>query len=181
KSETDKYVAEMASKDFTTVSLRAATVCGWSPRMRLDLTVNILTTHAVTRGQITVHGGQQMRPNIVIDDLIEAYATLLEAPADRVNGRAYNVGGDNYSVLDIAKIVASSVAPDAKVVVESVVDRRSYHVSSQRIRDELGFVPKFDISYAAGKVAEALRDGRISDPEQSRYRNLAHMKAQGFH
>jgi len=180
KSETDRLLAGMASDDFVTVSLRSATVCGWSPRMRLDLTVNILTLQAVTQGKITVHGGQQMRPNIVIDDLVDAYVTLLKAPAFSVNGRAFNAGGENHSVLEIAGIVRDTVAPEAEIAIEPVYDHRSYHISSRLIRDTLAFNPKLRIRDAAMQVAGAIHDGRIADPENTIHRNVAHMKATIF-
>ena len=87
--------------------LRPATVCGYSPRLRLDLTVNILTNHAVTNRRIKVFGGTQMRPNIHIDDMVEAYVQSLRWPGEAIDGKIYNVGYENYRLMDIAEMVAS--------------------------------------------------------------------------
>src|SRR5215510_11286326 len=97
------------SDDFTTVVLRPATVCGYSPRMRLDLSVNILTNHAVNRREILVFGGSQMRPNLHIDDMVDAYLLMLSAPHDKIHGETFNIGFQNYSIAEIAAMVKKVV------------------------------------------------------------------------
>lgn len=180
KSETDVFVAAENSAAFVTTSLRSATVCGWSPRMRLDLTVNILAEQAKRCGELTVHGGSQRRPNIVIDDLVRAYLAVLDAPAEKVAGRSFNVGASNHSVLDIAHIVARAVNPGSKINIAPIHDHRSYHISTRKIADVLGFRPQYDIDGGARQVAAAMDDGRLSEPGAAIYRNLAQMKAVGF-
>src|SRR5271154_1724771 len=91
--------------DFTCVTIRPATVCGYSPRTRLDLSVNILTNHAVNKGTVTVFGGTQMRPNLHIEDMVDAYVLMLEAPHEKVHGETFNIGFQNHSISDIANIV----------------------------------------------------------------------------
>jgi nucleoside-diphosphate-sugar epimerase len=179
KSITDGATAAANGREFTTVNLRSATVCGWSPRMRLDLTVNILTEQAKNRGRITVHGGAQKRPNVVIDDLVEAYRLLLTAPADRVGGESFNISASNRTVRSIAEAVAAAVNPAAVIDVEPVFDHRSYHISTRKAETVLGFRPTLDVEDGARQVAEAIDDGRLTRPEQDRYRNLATLKAQG--
>ena len=135
------------SAGFTTVTIRPATVCGYSPRLRLDLTVNILTMSALTKGRITVFGGSQQRPNIHIDDVADLYLLLLELPDAMIAGRTYNAGYQNHTVAEIAEIVRSVVTREVPsranvdIVTTPSDDLRSYHISSERIRRELGFVP----------------------------------------
>src|SRR6266536_5044635 len=127
------------SPEFTTVIIRPATVCGYSPRMRFDLTVNILTNHAVNRRQITVFGGDQKRPNVHIDDICELYVQLLSIPNELVAGEVFNAAYQNQTVSELANIVRDVVEeemPDKKPIrIEktSTNDPRSYHVSSKKI------------------------------------------------
>ncbi len=179
KSEVDQAVLAANRPGFETVCLRAATVGGWSPRMRLDLAVNALTYHAVAEGRIVVHGGGQMRPVVAMDDLLVAYRAVLHAPVGKVAGRAFNVSFANHSLMEIAERVREAVHPDAAVVVEPVFDRRSYRVSSGRIARELGVYPRLDVGDMAREVAAALRDGRIADPGGTVHRNVAHLIASG--
>lgn len=158
------------SDNFTTVVIRPATVCGYSPRQRLDLTVNILTNHAVNEGKITVFGGSQKRPNIHIDDLVDLYVTLLELPDEQIAGKIFNAGYQNHTVAEIAEIVkevVESELPDkAPLEVETVPssDIRSYHISSEKIKRELGFEPKRTIQDGARDLVRAFKAGRIPDP-----------------
>lgn len=179
KSKTDAIVREANAPGFTTVCLRSATVCGWSRRMRLDLTVNLLTHQAVERGRITVFGGAQMRPNIVIDDLARAYRLLLEAPVGLIGGQAFNVGAENLRVLEIASLIQQGLGLDTELIVEPVFDHRSYHISSERIRRVLGFTPLYGALDGARQVRDAFLAGEIPEPASSVYRNVEHMKKMG--
>ncbi len=180
KSETDIATAGENGARFTTVNLRSATVCGWSPRMRLDLTVNILAEQARNRGEIVVHGGTQKRPNIVIGDLVRAYLCLLEAPHDAIGGQSFNVSASNRTVLEIAQVVAEAVNPAAKVTVAPIQDLRSYHISARKALEVLGFRPLHDIADGAREVAGAISAGTIRDTGRTIYRNVAHMRAVGY-
>ena len=157
------------SPDFTTVIIRPATVCGYSPRMRLDLTVNILTNLAVNKGTITVFGGKQMRPNIHVDDLADLYVTLIELPSAKIAGKTYNAGYQNHTVEELAlmvKKVVENEMPDKapiQIVTTSSPDNRSYHVSSKKIADELGFVPKRSVEDAVRDVCRAFKSGKLPD------------------
>ena len=97
------------SPTFTTVAVRPATICGYSPRQRLDLTVNILTNHAVNNGRITVFGGSQMRPNLHMQDMIDLYCLLLEVPDEKIAGQVFNAGYQNYTVADTATVIRAVV------------------------------------------------------------------------
>ncbi len=105
------------SPDFTTIVIRSATVCGYSPRLRLDLVVNIMTNLAVNTGRITVLGGQQKRPNIHIEDVTDLYIQLLELPDEIVAGKIFNVGYQNYQILEIAELVQKVVGKEGVEIV----------------------------------------------------------------
>lgn len=163
---------------FVAVAIRPATVCGYAPRLRLDLTVNILTNFAVNKGFITVFGGKQLRPNIHIDDMTDAYLTLLEAPDEKIDGRIFNAGHENYTVMDIAAMVKKVVGNGVDIRVEPTNDHRSYHVSSDKIRRELGFTAKRTIEDAIRDLKDAFGAGKIPNSfDDDRYFNVKRMKA----
>src|SRR5262249_51165159 len=109
KGMCEPILARYQSPTFTTVTVRPATVCGYSPRLRLDLTVNILTNHAVNRGVITVYGGSQKRPNIHVDDIAELYVRLLELPESLIAGEVFNAAYENHTVTELAHMVKKVV------------------------------------------------------------------------
>jgi len=170
-----KMVAERVVMSYadrmTTTIIRPATVCGYSPRMRLDLTVNLLTMQALTRGEITVLGGDQTRPNIHIDDLVDLYIFAF----DRRLGGLYNAGFENLKVREIADRIVDHVPATIKVLPSN--DPRSYSVCSDRLL-ETGFRPRRDVATAIGDVVAAYRDGRLKD-EPSAY-NVNWMKQHQF-
>jgi nucleoside-diphosphate-sugar epimerase len=172
------------SSEFVPVVIRPATICGYSPRQRLDLTVNILTNHAVNAGRITVFGGAQMRPNLHIQDMVDLYLMLLEAPDRLVAGKIYNAGHQNHTVARTAEIVRGVVCRlmpergEIPIVATPSDDPRSYHISSDKIKRELGFVPKRTIEDGARDLAGAFQAGRLPDPMTDiRYYNIQMMKA----
>lgn len=163
---------------FAAVTLRPATVCGYAPRLRLDLTVNILTNHAVNNRRITVFGGDQLRPNIHIEDMAAAYLRLLDAPAEVIDGRVWNAGYDNMRVRDIAEIVRAEIDPDLEIVVTPTNDNRSYHVSSERIHRDLGFRAQRTVRDAVVDLREAFAAGKVPNPmSDDRYYNIRRMQA----
>lgn len=162
---------------FATLILRPATVCGYSPRLRLDLTVNILINHAVNNRKIPVFGGQQMRPNIHIEDVTDLYVKSLEWPDDAIDGKIFNAGYENRQVIEIADIVRRVVGKDVEVVTAPTDDNRSYHISSDKIRRELGFEPKKTIEDAVRDLYMAFADGLIPNPMTDiRYYNVETMQ-----
>jgi nucleoside-diphosphate-sugar epimerase len=166
------------SPDFTTVTLRPATVCGYSPRLRLDLTVNILTNHAINNRRITVFGGTQKRPNIHIDDITDLYVDLLSRPDTQVAGQVWNAGYENHPVQEIAGIVREVVGKEqVEIVTTPTDDLRSYHISSEKIKRDIGFVPKRAIEDAVSDLAGAFNAGKIQDPMTNiRYYNIKTMQ-----
>jgi nucleoside-diphosphate-sugar epimerase len=180
KAQTEELLKAMASAEFEPVSLRAATVCGISPRLRLDLTVNILTLSALTKGVISVHGGAQVRPNVHIGDLVRAYVAVLEAPAELVAGRSFNVGFENLPVGEIAERVASSLPERPEIETVPIVDHRSYRIKSELIGEALGFAPEGSIDDAVRELASAHAAGRIASPEETTYSNIRHLREVGF-
>jgi len=162
---------------FTTLILRPATVCGYSPRLRLDLTVNILTNHAVNNKKITVLGGNQMRPNIHIDDVSELYIKSLEWSDDQIDGKIFNAGYENHTVAEIAQMVKNVVGDDVAIETKPTDDNRSYHISSEKIKRELGFVPKRTIEDAVRDLVSAFKAGKIPNSmTDSRYYNIKTMQ-----
>src|SRR5438552_875745 len=145
------------------VIVRPATVCGYAPRLRLDLTVNILTIHALVNHKIRIFGGKQLRPNLHVLDMVRAYLLLLEAPREKIDREAFNVGFQNRSVEDIALMVRDTLG-DKSIELEYTPsdDNRSYHVNSEKIKRVLGFEPKFTIRDAIQSIADAYRAGKIT-------------------
>ena len=162
---------------FTRLIIRPATVCGYSPRLRLDLSVNILTNHAVTNRRIKVFGGEQMRPNIHIEDMAELYIKSLEWPNAAIDGKIYNVGYHNHKVREIAEIVRGVVGREVEIVTTPTDDNRSYHVSSDKIKRELGFAPAHTIEDAVRDLVAAFGAGHIPDSmTDDRYYNIKRMQ-----
>ncbi|MGA2392412.1 MAG: NAD-dependent epimerase/dehydratase family protein [Candidatus Lustribacter sp.] len=171
------------SPGFEVVVLRPATVCGYSTRMRFDLSVNILTNLAVNNRKITVFGGSQMRPNIHIDDITDLYVDLLDERSELVAGETYNVGFQNRSIADIAGIVQTVVQHEmpelGPITIETSTtdDLRSYRVNADRIERVLGYRPRRTIEDAVRDLTRAFRAGRftnsLTDP---RYFNVKLMK-----
>jgi nucleoside-diphosphate-sugar epimerase len=179
-------LAEQSAR-FVPVIVRPATICGYSPRQRLDLTVNILTNHAVNAGRITVFGGTQMRPNLHIHDMVDLYLLLLDAPDAVVAGKIYNAGHQNYTVADTAQVVREIVAQklpekgEIPVVTTPSDDIRSYHICSEKIRQELGFVPKRTIEDGVRDLVDAFRSRLLPNPMTDiRYYNVRLMKEAGL-
>lgn len=158
--------------------LRPATVCGYAPRLRLDLTVNVLTISALERNAIRVFGGSQLRPNINIQDMIEAYRLLLDSPEERINGKIFNAGYQNFSVSNIADIVQQRVGDRVSISTEPSDDLRSYHINSDKIADELGFRPQSTIEDAVDSIVAAYRSGMLENPlDNPLYYNIKLMQS----
>lgn len=160
--------------DFCWTILRPATVCGYSPRQRLDLVVNILTSQAAKNKKITIHGGEQFRPNIHIEDMVEAYVYILEQEESRVHAKVYNIGFENLNLHEISELVDKAFG-GVKKIVEPVKDQRSYRVCSDFIMNDLGFRPKRTIQDAVFDLRGALVSGLI-DSTDTRHYNLKRMQ-----
>ena len=170
--------------EFTCVTIRPATICGYSPRMRLDLAVNILTNHAINNNKITVFGGEQLRPNLHINDMADLYQLLLEVPSEKIAGQIFNVGYENHSIMNIAKMVRKVVMEEfpekgeIEIVTTPSDDLRSYHINSDKIHRVLGFEAKRTIEDAVQDLCQAFRDGNLPNSmEDDNYYNVRKLKA----
>ena len=178
KALCEDVLLKEASNDFIVTIIRPSTVCGYSPRLRLDLTVNILTNHAVNKGEITVFGGDQMRPNLHIEDMTDFYVFLLDLPDQKIHRKIYNVGYENYKVGEIAELVKKVIDPRLLIKTTPSDDNRSYHVSSKKVKEELGYVPTHSIEDAVMDLKKAFDEGKIPDPmTDKRYYNIKTMQS----
>ncbi len=178
KADCEKILREYQDEEFTAVTIRPATVCGYSPRQRLDVVVNILTNLAFHNRKITVFGGSQLRPNIHIQDMVDVYLMLLDAPTEKIAGQIFNAGYENHSVLQLAKMVQSVVGDDVVLISTPTDDNRSYHVSSEKIKDILGFEAKHTIRDAAAGLVAAFKAGKLPDSlTDERYFNIKRMQS----
>jgi len=174
-------LAHPKSNGMDRVIVRPSTVCGYAPRLRLDLTVNILTINALVNHKIKIFGGKQLRPNLHIKDMVRAYHVFLEAPGQRIDREAFNVGFQNRSVEDIAKLVQETLG-DKSIQLEYTPsnDNRSYHVNSDKVKRVLGFETRFTIEDAIRDIADAYKRGEIKDPFNNPiYSNIKRMQQLG--
>lgn len=173
----EEILVPYQSDDFTTVTIRPATVCGYGKRLRLDLSVNILTNLAVNKGEITVFGGTQKRPNIHIEDMTDLYIQLLELPKERIAGKIWNAGYDNFTIAEIAGMVRNVIGDHVRIVTTPTDDLRSYHVSSEKIRKDIGFVATHSLEDAVRDLKKAFDAGAIPDSlSDDRYFNVKRMQ-----
>ncbi|MBH23318.1 MAG: UDP-glucose 4-epimerase [Myxococcales bacterium] len=176
KAEGETILNGLINDDFCGVSVRAATVCGYSPRLRLDLTINILTSHAILNRAIRVFGGSQMRPNIHIEDLTDFYVELVEADRDLINGEAFNISHSNATVMGLAEMIRDAIDPEIEINVVPTDDLRSYHLSADKVARVLGYQPKRALVEAVNDLRDAFAEGRIPAPDAAHYRNVVLMK-----
>ncbi len=178
KAECEKILLEYQDPNFTTVTIRPATVCGYSKRQRLDVVVNILTNLAYHKRKITVFGGNQLRPNIHIKDMAKSYLRLITAPKEKIMGQIFNAGDENYTVNELSKIVKNVIGKDVKMLFSESDDNRSYHISSQKILDVLGFKPTHSIEEAVIDLKNAFEKGLLINPlENKKYFNIKIMQS----
>ncbi len=149
KGECERILDSYKSEEFITTTIRPSTVCGYAKRQRLDLVVNILTNHAYHNREIKVFGGEQLRPNLHISDMVNSYLAILDAPIKKINGEIFNVGFRNQSVNDLANDVKDVIGSDVKIIRTKSDDNRSYHVSSEKIKKILNFQTKYTVKDAA--------------------------------
>lgn len=177
----EEVLAEEREPGFTTLTIRPATVCGYAPRLRLDLSVNILTNHAINNGVIKVFGGSQKRPNIHVDDMVDLYLNALQWDDAAIDGKIYNAGYENHTILEIAEMVRSVVGSDVAIEVTPTDDLRSYHISSAKIATELGFRPKRTIADAVSGLKAAFDGGLVPDSMTApRWYNIKMMQQVGL-
>ena len=183
KGMCEPILFKYTDEHFTGVIFRPATVCGYSPRLRLDLSVNILTNLAINKGIITVFGGDQLRPNLHIKDYADLCCTLLNAEKSIVQNKIFNCGYENMSIMDIAQTVKKIVEfefpenPSIKIKKTSSDDKRSYHINSDKIKNELGFSPKLSVANAITDLCKAFKKDLIPNSfDNDLYYNVRTMK-----
>jgi len=178
KAMCEDVLAEEREPGFVAVTIRPATVCGYAPRLRLDLTVNILTNLAIANRKITVFGGEQLRPNLHVEDMTDLYLRLLEADDATVDGKIWNAGYHNLKVREIADMVRERVGDNVEIVVTPTDDHRSYHVSSAKILRELGFEAKRTVGDAILDLKAAFEAGKVPNSlTDDRYYNIKRMQS----
>lgn len=178
KAMCEEILNKYSDTNFICTSIRPATVCGFSPRQRFDLVVNILMNNAYNKKEITVFGGNQLRPNIHINDMCLAYIMLLKSDKNLINGQAFNVGYENHSVLQLANLTKTSLGDDIKITQIPSNDDRSYHISSNKIKNILKFEPKFTIEDAILDLKNAFLKNLFKDSlENEMYFNIKRMKS----
>ena len=139
----------------------------------MDVVVNLLTNQAFHKGKISVLGGEQLRPNIHINDMVEVYLKLLSSPKDKIEGKIFNVGYQNLTVKSIAQTVKNVFGEEVKLNVIKSDDIRSYHISSEKIKNELGFKPKHTIKDAIIDLKKALENGLLPNSlDDEKYFNI---------
>lgn len=170
-------VRAAASPDFCAVNIRPATICGYSPRQRFDLTVNKLTADALRKRVITVHGGEQRRPNVGMTDVVNLYAQLLNAPAHLINGQAFNFGFENLKVIEIARVIQAELADlNVEIKVTDTLDKRDYHISSKKILETLGYQPVSSIRQEVAHLRRVLEAGEFPDIDAAEHYNMKFMQ-----
>lgn len=155
KAKCERILNSYGSEDFTVTTVRPATVCGYGVRQRLDVVVNILSNLAFHNRKITVFGGNQLRPNIHIKDMVDVYLKLITSPKKKINLEIFNVGGKNQTVMQLAKDVKKVMGRDVKIQKMRTNDKRSYHISSEKIFKVLGFKTKYTVKNAAQDLKKA--------------------------
>jgi len=177
KAECEKILLTHRSEEFICTILRPATICGVSTRQRFDLSVNILTNHAVNKNKITVFGGSQQRPNLHIKDMCRAYIHVLKEPIAKISGKTFNVGAENLSLDEIAIKVQQITKMSGVIEHQETNDLRSYRVDSSLIHQQLGFTPNYSVDDAIIEIVKAMKNNQYRDPlNNSNYYNIKKMK-----
>ncbi|MDC0253344.1 SDR family oxidoreductase [Bacteriovoracales bacterium] len=178
KAECEKILLEYESENFTTTIIRPATVCGYSPRQRLDVIVNILTNHAHHNKKIKVFGGEQKRPNIHIQDMTDLYVKLMVEDKKKISGKTWNAGYENHTVNELAESIHNIFGDSIEIQKTETDDNRSYHVSSEKISKDIGFKPTHSIEEAVKELKKAFEAGKLPNAmEDPRYYNIKTMKS----
>jgi nucleoside-diphosphate-sugar epimerase len=181
KAECEKILLEYNSDHFDPVIVRPATVCGYSPRQRLDVVVNIFSNFAFNKRKIQIFGGGQLRPNIHINDMCEVYSLLINSETSKIKGKIFNAGFENKKVIELAEIVKNVMGDDIELIIKETDDQRSYHISSHKIYNELGFKNKFTIADAVTDLKKAFENKLLPNSfDDENYFNIKKMQSIKF-
>ena len=177
KVKCEEKLLKYKSDDFITTIIRPATVCGFSKRQRFDLVVNILTNHGFNNGEIKVFGGSQLRPNINIKDMCNAYLHIINQDDKLINGEIFNVGFENYSVNYLANIISKNLTKKVKISNVPTKDNRSYHISSKKFIEKLNFKTQFTIEESVKELINKFENKFFKDPlNNEMYFNIKRMQ-----
>ena len=178
KAMCEDILLKYKTNEFAVVTVRPATVCGYSKRQRFDLVVNILTNLAYNTGKIIVFGGGQLRPNIHIRDMIEVYKVIISADSSLVNGKIFNAGGKNLTVHQLAGLVKKRLGDQVMIETKESNDNRSYHISSEKIKKILNFSTSFTVEDAINDLKNAFDKKLFHDPLNNiKYYNIKLMNS----
>lgn len=177
KGEVEKVLFDSGDDDFATVALRSASVCGYSPRMRLDTILHIFVNFALNKGRILIEGGKQMRPLVHIRDIADFYSILIEEDTRKIDQQVFNVSYRNYEVREVAELVKSRIP--CAIEQTNITDPRSYTLSTKKVASVLGFQPRRTIEEATDEVKLAFEKGLIN-PNDIRCYNVKLMKNHNF-
>tara|TARA_B100000579_G_C22836172_1_gene858917 strand:+ start:171 stop:1145 length:975 start_codon:yes stop_codon:yes gene_type:complete len=178
KAKCEEILLKYTDNNFLGTVIRPATVCGYSKRQRLDLVVNILTNLAFNKGEILVFGGAQLRPNINIKDMCRVYYDVIKSDKENIKGEIFNVGFENYSVQKLANIVSENINKKISIKYVPTNDNRSYHISSKKVTNTMGFKTNFTIEDAVIELRKAFEENKLKDPlNNEMYFNIKRMKS----
>ena len=177
KVECEKILQNYKKDELIWTVIRPATVCGYSTRQRFDVVVNLLTNLAVNKGEISVFGGDQLRPNVNINDMIRSYLAILNSDENKIKFETFNVGYENLKVLEIAELVRDTVNKNINLKIVPTDDNRSYHISSSKIKEKLNFEMKHTVKDAIKDLVLAFNDNKFIDPlNNPEYFNIKKMQ-----
>lgn len=166
--------------NFCGIIIRPATVCGFSEKMRFDLTVNILVNYAFNKGFIKVFGGEQTRPNIHIEDMCRLYTMLLDRDIRKFNGEVFNCGVENLKIIQIAEIIKKIFKQkknkDINLIIEKSDDKRSYMINSDKIKKVLGFEFRFNVEDAVIDLLSRFESNDLKDTFNFKWQNIQVLK-----
>ena len=180
KADCEPILSKYLDNKFQGLTIRPATVCGFSEKMRFDLTVNILTNFAYNRGFIKVLGGQQTRPNIHLEDMCDLYEYLTKVSFDKINKKIYNAGVENLKIIEIANIIKDifqkKLNKNIEIRIEPSNDKRSYNINSDKIKKELGFEFKRNVSNAVNDLIDNFTNGNLKNTFDDKWLNIEVLK-----
>jgi len=168
KIKCEQSILETMDENFSPTILRMGTLYGWSPNMRFDLVVNLLTAKAIFEKRITIFGGEQWRPFLHVEDAADAYLKCLEAPIERVRGEIFNVISKNHKIREIGEIV-KSIFKEADIEMEKASDKRDYRVSSDKIKYMLGYEPRKTVEDGIMEIKSKIDAGMVRNYKDPKY------------
>jgi len=182
KLAAEQGLMRMADDQFAPTVVRFATIYGLSGRTRFDLVVNLLAAMAKVENKITVHGGDQWRPFVHVDDAALAVATMLQAPLPAVGNQVFNVGSDeqNHTIREVGELIHEQAFTAELIVADDDIDKRNYRVSFRKINTELGFRPRWTLEQGIAQVLEAVASGAVSNFRDKQYSNVKYLKESGL-